>query len=134
MSLKEITGTRDLTYSGWHRSLSRHCTYIDLDCLEYCVYCHELLALIETAMDTGKGDKGTFITRTVAEKLGIPAYLVYYKKGKQENEILSFRVKQISPIFWGKFLVLTPEEYKNFIYKFREDHYKIAGHNHDPRI
>lgn len=134
MSLSEITNTRDLTYSNWHRppNLSRHCTYIDIDSLEYCAYCNEFLLLVETAIDTGKSDKGTFITRQLAQKLGIPAYLVFYTKGKQKGEILSFRTKQISPA-WGNQIIMTPEQYKDFIYTFREIHYKAKGHQYDPR-
>ena len=134
MSLKEVTGTRDLTYSGWHRppNLSRHCCYIDIDSLEYCCYCNEFLFLIETAIDTSRDDKGTFITRLLAKKLNIPAYLVYYRKGQQKNEILSFRVKQISPT-WENQIIMTPEQYKDFIYNFREVHYKARGHDYNPR-
>ena len=78
MSRYERYGTRDLTFSQWHRTLSYRCTAIDLDFLEYCQQCRAPLALIELARDVGQANKPTVVLARLAEKSDVPAYLILY--------------------------------------------------------
>lgn len=114
MSLKERYGTRDLTYSTWHRTLPNHISYIDIDCCEYCNFCKAPLALIETAIDVGQAFKATTIMKRLAVKMGIEAWIVLYKLDG-DKKIAAFNVKQIHPEYtqfikmdvqsWGKKLI-----------------------------
>ena len=79
MSRYERYGTRDLTFSQWHRSLPNHCTAIDVDFLEYCQRCRAPLALIELARDVGQAFKPTTVLERLAERAGIRGYVVLYK-------------------------------------------------------
>ncbi len=109
---QEKYGSRDLTFSQWHRTLSDACTAIDLDFIEYCNSCKAPLALIETARDVGQY-KPTTILKGVAERTGVKAYLILWQKqvsldlldcpacggsGKiQRSQIGQSRVKRIHP-------------------------------------
>lgn len=85
MPLEEITGTRDLTFSTWHRTLPPDCTWIDIDCCHYCRYCSSLLALFELVRSPDAESlaeaclrKPAAITERLAIRLAIPAYKVAY--------------------------------------------------------
>lgn len=95
MSRHERYGTRDLTFSGWHRTLPDYCTAIDLDFLEYCQKCRHPLALIELARDVGQAHKPTTVMENLAKKAGIPAFLIMYSLG--ENGLGQCRVARIYP-------------------------------------
>lgn len=121
MTREEITGVRDLTYSGWHRTLADHITYIDIDACEYCQKCREPLILIELAKDYGQSNKATTVLRKLALKANISAYLIYYKMDDKTDEIASFRLRQVSPI-WGNELIMLPLEYAKFLSNIHETH------------
>jgi len=86
LSKREITGTRDLAYSHWHRGHwgghpDASCTYSDVDGLEYCAKCAEPLMLVETAIgdeDTLKEHRAFY---RLAERADISAVLVFYERG-----------------------------------------------------
>ena len=85
MPLQEITGTRDLTFSRWHRSLPHDCTWIDIDCCHYCKYCRSLLALFELVRSPDELSlvescrrKTVAITERVGLRLGIPVFKIAY--------------------------------------------------------
>jgi len=86
MSLEEITGTRDLTFSTWHRShLPPDCTWIDIDCCHFCHYCNSLLALFELVRSPDEASliescrrKAASITERVGLGLGIPVFKIAY--------------------------------------------------------
>jgi hypothetical protein len=106
MAQEEIYGTRDRTYSAWHRRLStgrfvgieqaQTLAMIDLDATLF-VECrdgdYEPLALIETAIDKGQPFKPATMTRNLSKATftncpnchfksnrdGIPAYCLLYK-------------------------------------------------------
>ena len=82
MSRYERWGTRDMTFSAWHRTLPDWCTAIDLDFLEYCQRCREPLALIELAQDVGQGFKATAVMEALSRRSGVPSFLILYKKDK----------------------------------------------------
>jgi len=95
MSRWERYGTRDITFSGWHRTLPDYCTAIDIDFLEYCQKCRNPLALIEIAQDVGQSHKPTRIMEELAKKADIEAYLILYKKA--ESGIGDCRIARIWP-------------------------------------
>jgi hypothetical protein len=79
MSRWERYGTRDLTYSNWHRfALPDDAGMIDLDGIDYCRRCSMPVAAIETARDVGQAFKATTVTEIVARCLNVPAWLVLY--------------------------------------------------------
>jgi hypothetical protein len=107
MSRQERYGTRDLTFSGWHRTLPDYCTTIDIDFLEYCKICRAPLGLIEIARDVGQAYKPTTVMEQLAKKAGVQAYLILYKL--EENGIGTCRMAQIYPNKTRLF-TMTPEE------------------------
>lgn len=120
---QEKYGTRDLTYSKWHRTLDDELTYIDLDCIEYCADCKHPLVLIELARDVGQSYKATTVMRNLASKAGLPAYLVFYRVSNGDlGPIDLFRVKQVSPTFDQEQRKMTPDEYSQFLRSFRGQH------------
>lgn len=136
-------GQRDLTYSAWHR---RHSTrrfvginqaqllaQIDLDAslwVEYDDGTKEPLALIESARDVGQWKPGT-VTRKLAEKAGIPAFVVLYTPSQSMNpadkrwpDIARFRVRELAPTSRTDWKVYTPEEWARKLLSLREDQSK----------
>lgn len=116
----ERYGTRDLIFSSWHRLLDHRFNYIDLDCVEYCNRCNQPLALIELGQDVGQQDKATTITVNLAKMASLPAYLVLYKI--VTNKITDFRVQQRYP-YQTTWQHWTAEQYINFLYELRDNHY-----------
>lgn len=129
MTATERYGTRDLTYSDWHRAASIKrflpvlqasvLNYIDIDACEYCHFCRETLALIETAIDIGQTNKATTVTRNLANKANVPAYLVYYTP--IGGDVTRFRVKQVAPMFTDE-KIMNPSEYAAFLWGLRIAH------------
>lgn len=85
MSLQEITGERDLTFSDWHRppTLPEDCSWIDIDCCQFCKYCQSPLALIELTKCSDRDDlesrcrrKVASMTERIGIKLGIPVFKI----------------------------------------------------------
>lgn len=68
-------------YSKWHRKYEG-IAFIDIDSVEVCPKCYEPLALIETAYYKGSTYKNTYLTKLMADRLGIPSYLVFYMEDK----------------------------------------------------
>lgn len=79
MSHDERYGTRDLTFSRWHRyALPDRATALDLDMYEYCRVCRTPLCLIETARDVGQAGKATIGMAELARSADVPAICVLY--------------------------------------------------------
>lgn len=126
MSRQERYGTRDQTYSRWHRALAdgrhgRQLSYIDLDGIEYCDRCGSLLALIEAAWDVGQRHKATTVLAKLAVKAGIPAYCVMYEKAQDGQSIVMFRVRRVYPDP-TRLYSLTPAQWEARIRAFRSCH------------
>ncbi|RLC87699.1 MAG: hypothetical protein DRJ03_05335 [Chloroflexi bacterium] len=119
MSMEERYGTRDLTYSSWHRTLHPSLHYIDLDAVEYCARCKEPLALLELAQDVGQTSKTTTVLRKLARRSNLPAYLVFWKK--EGDSISQFRIRQVWPN-WGEEQTMSPEEYEGWLLSLRSGH------------
>lgn len=79
MSRDERYGTRDLTFSRWHRyALPDRVTAIDLDMIEYCQRCRMSLCLIETARDVGQPGKPTLVMAELARAANVIAVCILY--------------------------------------------------------
>lgn len=79
MSRDERFGTRDLTFSRWHRyALPDRVTAIDLDMIEYCQRCRMPLCLIETARDIGQDAKSTLVMSRLAQTANVVAVCILY--------------------------------------------------------
>jgi hypothetical protein len=111
----------DIAYMKWHHDkCGRHMSAIDIDSVEYCKICGELLALIEVAWDIGQSEKSTTVTRKLAQLANLPAYLVFYEKNSN-NSIVSFRISQLCPERTEE-RVMTPFEYQMFLCSLRYRH------------
>jgi hypothetical protein len=143
MSQEERFGTRDLSYSAWHRRLSirrfvgiepaQSLAMIDLDAVPYVEYddfSREPLALIETAIDQGQGFKVATVTKRLAMRVLpiIPAYVVLYTPAPWCNpadpawpDIARFRVRRIWPEPATPWEELTPQEWATRLYYLRHE-------------
>lgn len=130
MSDVEKYGTRDLTYSHWHRvsSTGRFLSdfeawglgMIDIDDVEYCRHCSEPLACIETAVDIGQASKCGKVTSRLAEKAGLPAYTVLYRV--EGGDIVEFRVTLWEGLDSYETTTMQPPEYAEFLADLRRKH------------
>lgn len=145
MSDDEQRGWRDLTYNRWHRkrSLRRYigleaahrCAMVDIDSFEYCNWCYEPLALVETARQ--RGPKTATATARLAKAADIPAYRLLYEVDDANEqhcdcgnitghgEITRFWLSRIWPAREGE-VELSPAEWANCLYQLRRDHYVIC--------
>ena len=123
MSRQERYGTRDLTFSQWHRTLSDDATCIDLDLLEYCRRCRQPLAFLELARDVGQAFKPTTVLERLAKKAEVPAFLIMYELLSQTNTttIGDCRVRRVYPDPTG-FKILTITEVGRWIESIHERH------------
>lgn len=98
MSEQERYGTRDQTFSRWHRypTLPRWCKAIDLDFLEFCAFCKRPLALIELAQDVGQETKPTTVLQQLSQMSGVPAYCILYT-GEEPDVIIAARIRRVEP-------------------------------------
>ncbi|MBF0400254.1 MAG: hypothetical protein HQL90_05755 [Magnetococcales bacterium] len=143
MSQEERFGTRDRTYSAWHR---RHSTrryvgleaaqslaMIDVDVSLYVEYddgTKEPLALIETAIDRGQEFKTATVTKRLAMRSVplLPAYVALYTQATWPNpadpawpDIYSFRVRRIWPEPVTPWEIISPQEWAIRLYHLRHD-------------
>lgn len=136
---KDKYGTRDLSYSAWHRAASirrfvgweraQLLCMADADCilfLEYAPGNKEPLCLVETAIDVGQDHKpATAITRP-ARRARIPAYLVLYDRSPVPNpadqrwrDVQGFRIKRLWPkpeLQWRR---VTPGQWATALLRIR---------------
>lgn len=139
VSQEERYNTRDRSYSAWHRRHStrrfvgiekaQNLAMIDLDAYLYIEYddsTKEPLALVETAMDVGQSWKTATVTKNLAKKAGIPAFVLLYKLSTEPNpcdpqffDIESFRVKMIWPTYQDTWTTLTPQRWADALVKIR---------------
>jgi len=79
-------------YNDWHRKYEG-IAMIDVDSIEVCPRCYEPLAKLETCYDKNQKYKATNLVKTLASRLNIPCFLVFYKELDQDT--LTFRIKRI---------------------------------------
>jgi hypothetical protein len=102
---------------------------IDLDGALYCEFdgsTSEPLALIETAIDHGQSGKAATVTRRLAQRAQLPAYVVLYHPAGSPNpadpsqeDIDRFRVRRLWPYPDATWRTLTPEEWANALVTIR---------------
>jgi hypothetical protein len=139
---EEIFNQRDRSYSAWHRSKStgryvgienaQLLAMIDLDGALYVEYDNgskDPLVLIEVAIDKGEARpyKNATVTTKLAEKAGIPCYVVLYTLSRNTNpadrnfrDIDSFRVKRTYPLPETGWRSFTPKQWAETLLKIRK--------------
>jgi len=137
---EEKYGTRDRSYSAWHRRLSTRryvgiekaqlLAMIDLDAslfVEYDDGNKEPIALIETACDVGQKYKCATVTTNLAKRANLPCFVVLYSLSSTANpadkewkDIKSFRVKRLFPKPEKEWRTMTPEKWAMNLLKMRE--------------
>lgn len=142
MSQEERFGSRDRTYSAWHRRMSTRrfvgieraqtLAMIDLDASLYVEAqdgVFEPLALIETARDMGQRIKPSTLTRNLARRCTpvLPAYTLLYTPSNTANpadtewpDIASFRARRLWPNPMDEWKTFTPEGWAKFLVVLRE--------------
>lgn len=135
----EKFGSRDLSYSAWHRAASirryvgweqaQLLSMCDADCilfLEYAPYNKEPLCLIETAIDVGQQHKPATAIAKLAKRAGIPAYVVLYDRDGKRNpadarmrDLRGFRVKRLWPKPERAWRTVTPPEWAGALLRIR---------------
>lgn len=139
MSQEERYGTRDRTYSAWHRRNSTRrfigiesaqlLAMIDLDASLYVEYddgTKEPLALIETAEDVDQPFKTATVTQKLAVLSGLPAFVLLYKKSPTKNpadaqwpDVAAFRVKRLWPHPNNEWRLCTPKQWADYLLLLR---------------
>lgn len=135
MSMEERHGSRDLTYSGWHRPSSTGrflgddanlLTMIDIDAVEYDAKTLAPVGLIETARGVEMKPKCADVTRRVASILNCPAFIVHYRRMATMNpgnerlmDIYDFSVREVWPRYDPKARTMSPLEYAQFLLSLR---------------
>lgn len=139
MSQEERYGTRDLTYSAWHRRMSTRrfvgleraqlLSMIDLDGSLYVEYddgSKEPLALVETARDVGQAFKAATVSTRLAQRAGLPCYVLLYSCSRERNpgdqscyDISAFRVRRAWPAPETGWRTVTPEEWAKALLEIR---------------
>ena len=95
-------------YSEWHRALKNDLRYVDIDSCGICNKCKQPLYLAETTFDVGQSWKATTATEWLARAANLPSFLIFYKVN-ENREVISFRVKQLTPEKDRKEVLLEPE-------------------------
>jgi hypothetical protein len=132
VSQSERYGTRDLTYSAWHRCNStgrfvglrdaKLLTMIDADVILYVEYddaTKEPLVLIEEARDVEQAWKPASVTQNLARKAALPAFTVLWTPSQEQQnpaapgypDIAGFRIKRIWPSPESSWSTLTPQQW-----------------------
>lgn len=137
---EEKYGTRDRSYSAWHRRNSTRrfigiehaqlLAMIDLDASLYVEYddgTKEPIALIETARDVGQKYKCAMVTTNLAKRANLPCYVLLYKLAREKNpadsrwyDIEKFRVKRLYPHPENEWRAVTPQQWAEGLLKMRE--------------
>lgn len=100
----------DLTYAEWHRAafpelygrIGHRIDMADRDWTENCHYCREPLLIVEEVRDRGQDllDKGTSVTRRLAERANLPAALMAWRSDRpkevdREINTLHARIREL---------------------------------------
>jgi hypothetical protein len=141
MSRFERYGTRDLTYSNWHRQFCPdRATMIDVDGLEYCRRCRSPLALIETAQDVRQAFKPVAALEQLSLAANVPAFCVLYiadagkctpdgrgrcRKVGCAHGIAAFRVRRIRPNPTD-FQEWTPKAFADYLTRVHDAHEELV--------
>ena len=112
-------------YSEWHRSLKNDLRYVDIDSCGICNKCKQPLYLAETTFDVGQSWKATTATEWLARAANLPSFLIFYKVN-ENREVISFRVKQLTPEKDRKEVLLEPEAWVQAMELLQDRHNLIC--------
>ncbi len=141
----------DLTYSQWHAGelsqlylrIGHRLDMADRDFTEFCHFCKEPLLIEELVRDVGQNlcDKATTVTRRLAARSGLNAYLVAWRVNRSRSiqceidelherildledrtPIVQFTVRQLYPRM-EPLQVLTPREWADWILISHRQHH-----------
>lgn len=115
-------------FVGWE---SAHLlSMIDIDVSIFAEYddaTKEPLALVESAKDVGQDYKNATVTKNLARRANMPAFVLLFKPATVPNkadtrwpDIERFRVKQIWPTFDKQWKIYTPKEWAEFLLGLRK--------------
>jgi hypothetical protein len=136
---EERFGSRDRTYSAWHRRMSTRrfvgieraqlLSMIDLDGALYVEFDGrnmQPLALIETARDVGQAYKCATVTANLARRARIPCFCLLYTVDAATNpadplarDISRFRIRRLWPRPERSWRTVTPGEWANALVQIR---------------
>ena len=108
-------------YSEWHRALKNDLRYVDIDSCGICNKCKQPLYLAETTFDVGQSWKATTATEWLARAANLPSFLIFYKVN-ENREVISFRVKQLTPEKDRKEVLLEPQAWVQAMELLQERH------------
>ena len=113
-------------YSKRHRDFDG-IAMVDIDSVEICknFYCWSPLALVETCYDTGNYVKYTSVTEQIANKLHIPAFLVFYQKGLGSS--LFYKIRQVAP-FKSRLRSVSEYVWVSYLRKLQRQHQPYCKH------
>ncbi len=114
------------SYNDWHRKYDG-IAMIDVDSIEVCPHCYEPLAILETCFDKNQKYKATNLCNTLARRLNIPCFLVFYKNVTPTT--LTFRIKRITGS-QTEFQYMNEDEWVSVLYEIQAEHKKVCKHGH----
>ena len=114
------------SYNDWHRKYDG-IAMIDVDSIEVCPHCYEPLAILETCYDKNQKYKATNLCNTLARRLNIPCFLVFYKNVTPTT--LTFRIKRITGS-QTEFQYMNEDEWVSVLYEIQTEHKKVCKHGH----
>jgi hypothetical protein len=114
------------SYNDWHRKYDG-IAMIDVDSIEVCPHCYEPLAILETCYDKNQKYKATNLCNTLARRLNIPCFLVFYKNVTPTT--LTFRIKRITSS-QTEFQYMNEDEWVSVLYEIQAEHKKVCKHGH----
>ena len=114
------------SYNDWHRKYDG-IAMIDVDSIEVCPHCYEPLAILETCYDKKQKYKATNLCNTLARRLNIPCFLVFYKNVTPTT--LTFRIKRITSS-QTEFQYMNEDEWVSVLYEIQSEHKKVCKHGH----
>ena len=113
-------------YNDWHRKYDG-IAMIDVYSIEVCPHCYEPLAILETCYDKNQKYKATNLCNTLARRLNIPCFLVFYKNVTPTT--LTFRIKRITGS-QTEFQYMNEDEWVSVLYEIQAEHKKVCKHGH----
>ena len=114
------------SYNDWHRKYDG-IAMIDVDSIEVCPHCYEPLAILETCFDKNQKYKATNLCNTLARRLNIPCFLVFYNNVTPTT--LTFRIKRITSS-QTEFQYMNEDEWVSVLYEIQAEHKKVCKHGH----
>ena len=119
-------GVKFSGYSSWHRKEHGSIAMSDIDKVSVCNACLEPLFLAETVFNNGQGwNKPHKITKRLAEKAGIPAFIIWYKL--VGDMLIFIHVKKIAPNYQGGYSSeprrLSPDHWLQYLEFKQVEHF-----------